>query len=316
MKMILLASSITAFPTLHYLQKNNLLGGIICPDRTTDDVLRIRDWANSLSMPFACVKKDDLFSGISGMISKTGAELILAYTFPHKIPSCLFGLVKYGFYNVHYSLLPKYKGPAPIFWQLKNGDLSGGITVHQMNEKFDDGPVLRQLAVPILKGENEGLFNSRLSHLSISIIKELLEVNFSPAPNQATPDIKLNASYFSKPTQKDITISWENQTATEIENLVNACNPYCNGAVTYFRGQPVRILEVNPTDPSGAEEAVPGTIIYADPQYGIFVMCADNNILRISIVQLTEGIFTGFKLSAIGVKAGDKFEDAAIVSVA
>lgn len=314
MKMILLASSITAFPTLHYLQKKNLLGGIICPDRTTDDVLRIRDWANSLAMPFACVKKDDLFSEISGMIRKTGSELILAYTFPYKIPSCLFGLVKYGFYNVHYSLLPKYKGPAPIFWQLKNGDLSGGITVHQMNEKFDDGPVLRQLAVPILKGENEGLFNSRLSHLSVSIIKEILEANFSPAPEQT--GIKPNASYFSKPAEKDITICWENQTALEIENLVNACNPNCHGAVTYFRGQPVRILEVNPTDPSDAEKALPGTIIYADPEYGIFVMCADNNILRISIVQLTEGIFTGFKLSAIGVKSGDKFEDAVTVSVA
>lgn len=312
MKIILLASSITVFPSLQYLQSKNLLAGVICPDRSTEDVLQIQEWANSRAIPVILINQSVLFSGLFGMIRKTGADLVLAYTFPYKIPASLFPLVKHGFYNVHYSMLPTYRGPAPVFWQLKNGDQNGGITIHQMNEKFDDGPILSQLPVPILPGENEGLFSARLSHLSVSMIKELLDNGFNSLIDPIYHPKKGGSSYFCRPAEKDISINWESQTAMEIENLVNACNPYCNGALTYFRGQPVRILEVNPTDPAGAAPAQPGTIIHADQQYGLFVLCADTNILRINIIRLTEGVFTGSKLSAIGVKAGDKFEDAPI----
>lgn len=315
MKIILLASSTTVFPSLHYLQQQGLLAGIICPDRNTADVLQIQDWAICANIPVTLINQETLFSAISGMISKTGAKLVLAYTFPYKIPASLFELVKHGFYNVHYSLLPKYRGPAPIFWQLKNGDHQGGITIHQMNKHFDDGPIASQLPVQILPGENEGLFNSRLSQLSVGLIKAFLECFSIPLKQEFSPQ-KEGSSYFSRPLAKDISINWENHTSIEIENLVNACNPYCNGAITLFRGQPVRILEVNPTDPAGVAQAAPGTIVHADQQYGLFVMCADKNILRINIIQLNEGVFTGSKLSAIGVKAGDKFEDATIPSLA
>lgn len=315
MKILLLASSMTVFPSLHYLKQQDLLAGIICPDRNTADVFQIQEWAISVSIPVILVNQQTLYAEVSDMISKTGAKLVLAYTFPYKIPASLFELVRHGFYNVHYSLLPKYKGPAPIFWQLKNGDQQGGITIHQMNKHFDDGPIVCQLPVQILPGENEGLFNSRLSQLSVGLVKTFLECLSTPLKQAFNPQ-KEGSSYFSRPVAKDISINWENQTSIEIENLVNACNPYCNGAITLFRGQPVRLLEVNPTDPAAAAQAAPGTIVHADQQYGLFVMCADKNILRINIIQLNEGVFTGSKLSAIGVKAGDKFEDSPIPSLA
>ncbi|SDZ97486.1 methionyl-tRNA formyltransferase/UDP-4-amino-4-deoxy-L-arabinose formyltransferase / UDP-glucuronic acid dehydrogenase (UDP-4-keto-hexauronic acid decarboxylating) [Pedobacter hartonius] len=304
--MILLASNATALPVLYYLQQHNLLSGIICPKRQTEDILQFRDLANAADVPFSMVEREELFPVISAMITKTHAGMVLVYTFPYRIPSSLFSCVSYGFYNIHYSLLPAYKGPAPLFWQLKKGDKESGITIHQMDDQFDQGPVVRQLAVPILQGENEGLLGLRLSHLSVALLKELIETDFRPAGEEHKEQ---HPSYFSRPDAQDIAISWQHQTAAEIENLVNACNPYTKGAVTWFRQQPIRILEVNPADAADIPETTPGTIIHADPQHGIFVLCADRNILRINILQLSEGIFTGFKLSAIGVKAGDRFED-------
>jgi len=315
MKIILLASSKTVFPSLHFLQNQQMLAGIICPERSTEDILQIQEWANTKAVPVSLITEKTLSSAISEMIRTTAAGLVLAYTFPFKIPVSLFELVKYGFYNVHYSLLPKYRGPAPIFWQLKNGDQNSGITIHKMTGQFDDGPIVSQLLVPVLAGENEGLLNSRLSHLTAGLLKELADKDFTSTSPQ-TVHTKEDSSYFGRPAEQDICINWESQTSIEIENLINACNPYCNGAVTFFRGQPLRILEVNPTDSAGAAPAAAGHIVHADQQYGLFVMCADQNILRINIIKMNEGIFTGFKLSAIGIKAGDKFESPGIATLA
>jgi methionyl-tRNA formyltransferase len=84
--------------------------------------------------------------------------------------------------------------------------------------------------------------------------------------------------------------------------LVNAANPNYSGAITTFRGSQIRILEVSPADVNVTGIFSPGTIVYADATYGVFVLCADFKYLRINIFQLDGTIITGSKLAALGIR--------------
>lgn len=103
----------------------------------------------------------------------------------------------------------------------------------------------------------------------------------------------------------------ETQSAREIESLVNATNPDYGGAITLFRGQPLRILEVNAVGVNNPSEFAPGSIVHSDANYGVLVACKNIEFLRINIVQTSEGILSGFKLAGLGIAAGERFESAA-----
>jgi methionyl-tRNA formyltransferase len=115
------------------------------------------------------------------------------------------------------------------------------------------------------------------------------------------------ASNAPLPGVNDLQINWSSQSAKDVENLVNACNPDFGGAVTSFRNQVMRFLEVAPAEINNPAPSAPGTIVYADGNYGIFVACSDNKFLRVNIIQSSEGILSGFKLASLGVTAGERF---------
>ena len=76
------------------------------------------------------------------IILEQGIDCVFVLTFPWKIPEELFNLAPKGFINFHYALFPKYKGADPIFWQIKNNEKEGGLTIHIMNSELDEGPII------------------------------------------------------------------------------------------------------------------------------------------------------------------------------
>jgi methionyl-tRNA formyltransferase len=197
-----------------------------------------------------------------------------------------------------------------MFWQIRNGETSGGITIHQMTETFDSGPMIAQQQTNISPGENCGLFTARLSMETVGLIGQAIErLNTFGGP-MLLPQNESLASYFKRPDAPNFQIDWEKQSSIEIENIVNATNPEYGGATAAFRGQPFRILEVNQVELNNPAPVAPGTIVHADINYGVIVACSDGRFLRINIAQLSEGIFSGFKLASLGIKTGERFDDA------
>lgn len=234
------------------------------------------------------------------------ADCVFVVAFPWKIPSKLLSLPKKGFVNFHFGLLPKYKGSDPVFWELKNQEKAGGLTIHQMTDELDEGAVIMQEKVPIAGGENYGIYCHQLAQTSGRLIPGIIEKLES---EQIAYITLLNEEGFNTglPDEKDLTIDWSSQTAYEIECLANAANPRYGGAHTSFGGQPLRIFEVTPM--GGNEEMVgaPGEIVYADLTYGVIVACADGELVRITIVQIGGAFISGVKLSSFGFLKGAKF---------
>jgi methionyl-tRNA formyltransferase len=90
-------------------------------------------------------------AGLGAALHGYGLDLVVCYGFSWRLPRSVLRIPRYGVVNVHCSMLPKYRGPAPALWAIRNGDPDLGVTVHRMNEEFDAGPILAQedgIAIP------------------------------------------------------------------------------------------------------------------------------------------------------------------------
>lgn len=302
MKIILLANHVYAIPTINFLASKQNLQAVVMPDVVNNFNLQVENVTRFNNIPFIRIAKKDLTSIFKDWLIQQSPDLVLAYTFPFKIPKALFSIPVYGFYNVHYSILPAYMGPFPVFWQIKNGERNGGISIHKMDENFDTGEVFIQQEIPILPQETQSMYSTKLSVISVNIINEFI----SDIKARPLNPIVLQ-SYNPKPESKDFTIYWNKNTAEEIENITNACNTEIGGAITTFRGQLIRILEVAKANVSGAGTQVPGTIVYSDTANGIYVACKNDEYLKLNVIQTAEGIFSGNKFASFGIQAGEAF---------
>lgn len=307
MKLIIIAGSIYSIPSLGPLAENHTITSVVTIGMIHKTNLAIEQHTRLLNIPYYRFIKDQLLTDFKLLLLKEAPDLVLVFGMRYKIPKEIFNLPQYGFFNVHFSLLPQYRGSTPVFWQLKNGEEKGGITIHQLSDEFDEGPILAQKEFPIFQGESHSMYSGRLGLESAGFITtELKKIEAATATSLTRQSGA--GSYFNKPQAADLKINWETQSARDIENLVNASNPDFGGAVTLFRGQITRILEVNPAKLNDPVVFTPGTIVLADMNYGIFVACRNMEFLRVNIVELSEGILSGFKLVSLGVKAGECFQ--------
>lgn len=297
-----------AFPSLNWLVQKGYLAGVGVLERNRK---HLGSPLLQLGIPAGKIryfKKQNWEEQKIQWLKELEADMVWVFGFPWKFSQELLAVPAKGFYNFHYGLFPKYKGADPIFWQVKNKEEKAGFVIHQVTEDIDGGPVVWSEEMPVVPGENYGLFSYRMGMITTGILDKLLD-----AINAAVPVVQEAATgtdtFFFRPDAAETSISWNNQSADEIEWLINACNPPYGGASTWLRGQQVKILEVTPADVNDAAEVTPGTIVYADAVYGLVVACREKKFLRINIVSMREGYMSGVRLFSLGIKAGERFYD-------
>lgn len=306
-KLIILSNHIAALPSITFLHEKGYLQAVATSSSQIEKN-QIKDLCELKGITCLELNSDEnMADQLTGLLNASEADLGIVFGFSKKLPASLLLAPKFGFYNIHFSLLPAYRGPAPLFWQIKRGEIATGITVHQMDESFDGGPILFQERVQLFPEETFGTLNGRLSLLAVNVIEAALE-KLQAGGNPLLPQDENEA--FACPSVKpsDVVINWEEQTAAEIMNLINATNPVYGGAVTMLRDQQVSIIEVSPVIINDAGFNEPGTIVYADANYGLFVACKYDSFLRVNIIQSAEGILSGYKLIAMGIQAGESFK--------
>lgn len=293
-----------ALPSIHTLKEKGMLKAVGIPEKNKSHLYP--QLTRSGVQEVLLVNSEQWQKQAEAWLQEVQPDAVWVFTFPWKIPASLLSIPPQGFMNFHFGLLPKYRGADPVFWQMKNREATCGVTVHQMTPDVDMGPVIWREEVQSIPGETYGMNCARLGLITSNLVDRLVErmnaPDFAPIP-QTT-----NAAGFSKrPDTSDFTIRWKEQTSEEIEWLVNATNPKYDGAITSLRGMEVRIIEVTPVDMNEAPAAEPGTIVHADNTYGLIVACADKKFIRITIMHLSEGYFSGVKLYNIGIRPGEKF---------
>lgn len=308
MKTLIFTNSALYLNTALSIHEHCEVAGIVIPEELNYELLNTIGYAESRQIPLLRITTSDLEENgaVATMIKDLQVEAVLVMTFPMIIPEHLLKSTEKGFFNVHFSKLPTYKGSAPLFWQLRNGEKETGLTVHRMTSKIDGGPVVFRQELQLYPGENYGLAKARLTALlgeSMPVIMERIKAE----QYLFIGDEEVESSY-SIPEINDLTINWDAHTAIEIEHIVNAANPLYQGAITYIGGQQVRIFEVTSvTGEFDPGTVAPGTVFHVDPEHGPMVLTSDKALLLLNVVGTMEGVFSGKKMCAIGLKAGDQF---------
>lgn len=233
----------------------------------------------------------------------TPESTVIVFGFKHIFKSDMFQKNS-TFLNIHFGKLPEQRGPDPLFWTLKNGQHHAHISIHELTTEIDAGPVLFEKEVPISNSDNYGMLHAQLSAQLIPGIQAVLNGLYTRREQD-----KNSISYVEKPTDEDITIKWQQMEASTIQNLVNACNPKHQGALTYLNGSAIRVIQSSIVSEENSTIATPGTIIKADKQHGIVVSCKNNTFLKLEVLSITEGIFTGERLSNFGLQTQMKFQE-------
>ena len=202
------------------------------------------------------------------------------------LPKEILEIPELGCINVHGSLLPKYRGAAPIQWAVLNGDKKTGITTMYMDEGMDTGDMILKREVDIGEDETTGELWDKLSKIGGELLVETLQkIEQGIAPREKQGEDYTIAPMLDKKMAK---IDWENKTAKEIKNLVRGLNPIM-GAYTFLNDKKIKFWKVaiatnNEIMAEGLEIFRNGTVIVSDPRDGLFIK-AKEGILKVLEIQ-------------------------------
>lgn len=209
-------------------------------------------------------------------------DIVVVIAYGLILPESILKIPHYGCLNVHASLLPRWRGAAPIQRAILAGDQETGVTIMQMAKGLDTGPMLSQLSYAIAPTDNAHIVQNQLAKLGADALLSVMD-RLSTNQIQAIAQNEQQASYANKIKKTEAKIHWH-QSAEELDRLVRAFNPWPM-AFAEFANKQIRIWQAAPIK---SEQKFPvGTIIHADTN-GIDVACG-NGILRLQQLQFPGG---------------------------
>jgi methionyl-tRNA formyltransferase len=218
-------------------------------------------------------------------------DLIVVVAYGQILPQAILDVPPNGCLNVHTSLLPKYRGAAPIQWAIANGDAETGVTIMKMDAGLDTGPILSVRRTPILPADDSRILHDRLAQLGAELLVETIP-GYVAGKILPQPQPTDGSTYAAKIKKEDGQVDW-NLPAEQIWNRLRAFTPW-PGAFTFLRsagpetGAPKpQLLKIWKAEVVVEKAGVPGEILSAD-RTGIVVACGQN-ALRILELQREGG---------------------------
>lgn len=203
------------------------------------------------------------------IIREIDPDAIIVAAYGKILPKEILDFPRYGCINVHGSLLPKYRGAAPIQWSVINGEPETGVTIMQMNEGIDTGDMLLQKTIPIGIGDTAESMFDKLAELGaktlIEALKKLERGELSPEKQDE------NLATYASMLDKSISLIDWNKSGTAVHNLVRGLYSW-PVAYTLLHGKKLKILRTSPCDKSG--EA--GKVLSLDP---LTVACGEGSVI-------------------------------------
>lgn len=222
-------------------------------------------------------------------IKEMNPDVICVVAYGKILPKEILEIPKLGCINVHASLLPKYRGAAPIQWAILNGDKITGITTMYMDEGMDTGDVILKKEVEIDENETTGELWDRLSKIGGNLLVETLkQIQSGIAPRKKQDNDFTIAPMLNKEMAK---IDWNRKNATEIKNLVRGLNPIM-GAYSYLNGKKLKFWKVDIVnlsdltinrDVKEISEMKNGTVLISNEKDGLYIKSKDGVIKVLEI---------------------------------
>jgi methionyl-tRNA formyltransferase len=229
-------------------------------------------------------------------------EMIVVVAYGKILPPWLVKFARYGSVNLHGSLLPKYRGAAPVHWAIANGETETGVCSMQMDEGLDTGPVFGCEKTPVHPDESVEQLYARLAAMGAGLMERTVQ-GIVNGTLQAQPQDVSRATLAPMLKKEHGHIDWT-MTARAIHNRVRAFNPW-PGTVTKFRGGTCKILKTRVGDPHAAS---PGSIVAS--KGSIAAVCGDGVLLEILSIQPEnrKPVSGADFANGARIQSGEKFE--------
>ena len=211
------------------------------------------------------------------MLAAYDADVLIVAAYGLLLSQAVLNIPRLGCINIHPSLLPRWRGAAPIQRTLFAGDTQTGVTIMKMDAGLDTGPILLTKPYAILPTDNSQTLHDKLAVIGAAALVETLNQLTQLTP---IPQDNAQATYAHKITKEEARLDW-NKSAQELACLVRAFNPW-PVAFTQWQGQALRVFAAEPI--AKADTLPPGTLVQAD-RNGIDIVTGDG-LLRLKTVQL------------------------------
>lgn len=283
-----------------YEAKYNIVGVVTNPDRPKGRGMKmiaspVKEYALEKHIEVYQPEKVRNNEEFLNTVKKINPDLICVVAYGKILPKELLEIPKMGCINVHGSLLPQYRGAAPIQWAVLNGDKKTGITTMYMNEGMDTGDMILKKEVQIGEDETTGELWERLSKIGAKLLVETVEkIEDGRAPREKQPEDFTMAPMLHKEMAN---IDWDKKDATQIKNLVRGLNPIM-GAYTYLNGKKIKFWKVEKLTTEELaqkynemneymdyiKKVQPGTVLFSNAKQGLYIKC-NNDIISVIEIQ-------------------------------
>jgi methionyl-tRNA formyltransferase len=237
--------------------KMNVVGVVTAPDKPGGRGMQlqqsaVKQFALAHDLPILQpdkLKSPEFFEALSNW--KPDIQVVVAF---RMLPETIWSMPPMGTLNVHGSLLPQYRGAAPINWAIINGERETGVTTFQLQHAIDTGAILLQDHIAITPNMTAGELHDKMMIVGANLLVKTLNSLFNNSIKSIPQNDSANIKHAPKIFTKDCEINW-NKTATEVHNLVRGLAPF-PGAITKIEGKIVKlfstsILEEKPTETAG-----------------------------------------------------------------
>lgn len=214
------------------------------------------------------------------LFQQADAGIVAAYG--RILPDWMLAAPQHGCINVHSSLLPKYRGAAPINWAIACGETETGVTIMQMDTGLDTGPMLLQGKTAIGAEETAAELTPRLAELGAKLLLEVLE-SLPRGTLTATPQNDADATHAPILNREDGLVNWS-LTATEISNRLRGFTPF-PGCYTFLHGQRLEIVRAAAESVDSGASSLPAGAVCELTKTSFTVVCGDATRLRVTEVQ-------------------------------
>jgi methionyl-tRNA formyltransferase len=275
---------VAAFSLDRLLQGPHPVVGVVTqPDRPSGRGQKaiptpVRAVAESHNLPVLAPEKmrDPAFLEV---MKKWGPELIVVVAYGRILPRQILELPPHGCLNVHYSLLPKYRGAAPVAWAIINGEKQSGATTMRLVEKMDAGPIFLQRAIALAEDETRTSLQAKLAPLGAELLLETI-AGLKGGKLTSKDQNDVEASYAPILKREDGLVDWK-LSAAALERRVRGLAPWPS-AFTYLEGNLLKVHRARVVDT--ATEAAPGEVVKADKE-GLWIATGEG-MLSLEEVQL------------------------------
>jgi len=262
-----------------YNAKYNIIGVVTNPDRPKGRGMKM---IASPVKEFAVEKGIDVYqpekvrnnTEFIQIIKELNPDIICVVAYGKILPKEILEIPRLGCINLHGSILPKYRGSAPIQWAVLNGDQETGVTTIYMDETMDSGDIILTETVEIGEDETTGELWDRLSKIGAKLLVETVDqIEKGIAPREKQPEDYTLAPMLNKEMSK---IEWNTMDSKKIKNLVRGLNPIM-GAYTLYEDKKIKFWKVQISEKQNSNE-LPGTILIASDKEGLTIKTLDGTI--------------------------------------